>query len=193
MMNKQGNMFFAAVLSAASLLFSGCARDNENKTISLWGELAALPNSLTSVWRKRDSYTGIRYPPSSKVVPTFQADQVPVSCRVFAYLLVHIPEGLSGQAIAQMTEKEAMSRGADMLLIGGARRAAEESDEPVFSYYGPIQPYRCRDYWSGWNFAYEEWVSQGEWISMGYDEWGNPAARFAAPLVIQAAFLRCQE
>ncbi|MCW5204471.1 hypothetical protein VU02_00845, partial [Desulfobulbus sp. N2] len=70
-------------------------------------------------------------------------------------------------------------------------RQANDNQGPAFSYYGPAQPYKCRDNWSGWKFAYEEWVSQGEWVAMGYNEWGNPDAHFNPPLIIQAAFLRC--
>ncbi len=85
-----------------------------------------------------------------------------------------------------------MSSEADMLLIGETRQA-KENNGPAFSYYGPVQPYKCRDQWSGWKFAYDEWVEQGEWISMGYDEWGNAGVRFSSPLIIQVAFLRCQD
>jgi hypothetical protein len=153
--------------------------------------VTALKNNL-NIWGKTNRHSGVTYPATSKVIPTFQAKQVPVSCVVFAHLLVQIPEGFSGQAVAQVTEKEAMSSGADMLLIGETRQA-KENNGPAFSYYGPVQPYKCRDQWSGWKFAYDEWVEQGEWISMGYDEWGNAGVRFSSPLIIQVAFLRCQD
>ncbi|MCI5158802.1 MAG: hypothetical protein D3906_10265, partial [Candidatus Electrothrix sp. AUS1_2] len=76
------------------------------------------------------------------------------------------------------------------LLIGGTRQAKDDFG-PAFSYYGPAKPYKCRDNWDGWKFAYEDWVNQGAWVEMGYNEWGNPNARFNSPLIIQAAFLTC--
>lgn len=189
-MSRLSNIFICVLYGAVLFPLSGCVREIKDSKI--------VQDSLTAVndlviWKKTNRYNGIKYRPTNKVIPTFQAEQVPVSCRVFAHLLVRIPEGFSGQAIAQATEKEAMAHGADMLLIGGTRQAEEDSDGFAFSYYGPAQPYKCRDYWSGWKFAYDEWVSQGEWISMGYDEWGDDAARFNFPVIIQAAFLRCQD
>ncbi|MCI5223478.1 MAG: hypothetical protein D3924_12605 [Candidatus Electrothrix sp. AR4] len=164
---------------------SGCVQDSK----AVWGSVTALQDDL-SIWKKTNRYKGMKYPSTKKIIPTFQAEQVPVSCRVFAHLLVHIPEGFSGQTIALAIEKEAMAHGADMLLIGGTRQA-EETLGPVFSYYGPTRPYKCRDYWDGWRFGYDEWVEQGEWVSMGYDEWGSKTDSFNTPLLIQAAFLRC--
>ena len=180
---------FSLLASVAALtLLSGCAETGRTAQ-ELWNEASALTESLT-VWKKTNGYTGIEFPASEKAVPAFQAQQVPVSCRVFAHLLVHIPEGYTGKTLARTVEAEAMKRGADMLLIGGTRQASD-NQEPAFSYYGPAQPYKCRDHWSGWKFAYDEWVEQGEWVSMGYNEWGNPDSRFSAPLLMQAAFLRC--
>lgn len=197
-MNTSRNVFPLFSLLAGGIvliLLSGCAGTRQE----LWSDVTAFKDDLKDdlkhglkVWNKTTTYKGIRYPASDKVVPTFQDKQVPVSCRVFAHVLVHIPEASTGQSIARTVEAEAMTRGADMLLIGGARQAADNQG-PAFSYYGPAQPYKCRDNWSGWKFAYDEWVNQGDWVAMGYDEWGNPAARFTPPLVIQAAFLRCQQ
>ena len=181
--------FFHLLIGGATLIFlSGCA--GTGRTVQeLWSETTALPDSL-AVWKKTNSYKGIEFPAGKKVVPTFQDRQVPVSCRVFAHLLVRIPAGYTGKTLARTVEAEAMKRGADMLLIGGTRQA-KDNQGPAFSYYGPAQAYKCRDYWSGWKFAYDEWVEQGEWVSVGYTEWGNPDTYFPAPLVIQAAFLRC--
>ena len=191
-MNKSSNLFSLFPLLAGGIvliLLSGCAETGQG----LWSDVTALKDDLKDdlkIWNKTKGYKGIRYPASDKVVPTFQDRQVPVSCRVFAHLLVHIPEGSTGEVLAQTVEAEAMTRGANMLLIGGTRQAKNDQ-APAFSYYGPTQAYKCRDHWSGWKFAYDEWVSQGEWVAMGYNEWGNPDARFNFPLVMQAAFLRC--
>ncbi len=184
---------FSYLITGGILLLSlsGCAKTDQ-AVHGFLDNITSLKDELThlKIWKKTKSYKGITYFPTEKVVPTFQARQVPVSCRVFAHLLVHIPEGFTGKDIAQAVETEAMERGADMLLIGGTRQANDEQG-PTFSYYGPAQPYKCRDHWSGWKFAYEDLVNQGEWVAMGYDEWGNHDAHFSSPLVIQAAFLRC--
>ena len=194
-MRKTGGIISCVLYGTSLVLLSGCAETRQE----LWSDVTALKEDLQDdlkdglkVWKKTKGYKGINYPSSDKVVPTFQDQQVPVSCRVFAHLLVYIPEGSTGKALARAIEAEAMTRGADMLLVGGTRQANDDQGQaPAFSYYGPAHPYKCRDNWSGWKFAYEQWVNQGEWVAMGYNEWGNPDAPFNAPLIIQAAFLRC--
>ena len=173
------------VLGIALCLLNACAETRQE----LWNDVTTLKEDLT-VWSKTNGYQGIKFPATDKVVPTFQDKQVPVSCRVFAHLLVFIPAGYTGKNLAQAVEAEAMQRGANMLLIGGTRQAQDDIG-PAFSYYGPAKPYKCRDNWNGWKFAYEDWVNQGEWIGMGYNEWGNADAHFDTPLIIQVAFLRC--
>ncbi len=125
-----------AAVGTLPLLLFGCVQDSK----AVLDTVTALKDDL-SVWKKTNSYKGKKYPSTKKVVPSFQAEQVPVSCRVFAHLLIHIPEGFSGQDIALAAEEEAKARGADMLLIGGARQTDEDYGGPVFSYYGPAQPY----------------------------------------------------
>ena len=136
--------------------------------------------------------SGKQYSPTTKIIPTFQHQQAPVSCRVFSHLLVWLPANSNGQTIARAVEKEAMARGADMLLVGGSRQAEDENGL-VFSYYGPKQEYKCRDKWHGWKFGYDVWSEQGDWVDLGYKEWGNEGVSFNFPIVLQAAFLRCQE
>jgi hypothetical protein len=186
-------LFSLLVGGIVLILLSGCAKTRQG----LWNDANALKDGLKNdlkdgmkIWDTTKGYKGIKYSPSDKVVPTFQDRQVPVSCRVFAHLLVYIPEGSTGKTLAQTVEAEAMTHGADMLLIGDARQTTDDQG-PAFSYYGPVQPYKCRDNWSGWKFAYEKWINQGDWVAMGYNEWGNPDARFNSPLIIQAVFLRC--
>jgi hypothetical protein len=137
-------------------------------------------------------YSGEKYTPTTKVIPSFQPMQVPVSCKVFSHLFVWLPAGSNGQTIAQSVEKEAKAHGADMVLIGGSRQA-EDDKGLEFAYYGPDQVYKCRDKWCGWKFGYQTWSKQGDWVSLGYKEWGNSNVTFDVPLVMQAAFLRCQE
>ena len=138
------------------------------------------------------TFQGSAYPASTKVIPVFQPRQVPVSCRVFAQMLVRLPAGSNGKTIARDVEKEAKAKGADMLLIGESRRA-EDDQGLQFHYYGPKREYNCRDRWPGWKFGYEEWSTQGDWVTLGFNEWGNAAVTYDFPVVMQAAFLRCRE
>ncbi len=138
------------------------------------------------------AYKGKKYPPSAKIIPSFQPDQVPVSCLVFSHLFVWLPRNSNGKTIAQAVEKEAKAHGADMLLIGGSRQA-EDDNGLDFIYYGPEEQYKCRDKWCGWKFGYDVWSEQGDWVNLGYKEWGNGGVSFDFPIVMQAAFLRCQE
>ena len=189
-LSKYASLLTILTISIIPLfLLSACAETRQE----LWSDVTTFKNELKedlTVWSKTNGYKGIKFPATDKVIPTFQDKQVPVSCRVFANLLVSIPAGYTGKSLARTVEAEAMQRGADILLIGGTRQT-EEDQGTAFSYYGPVQPYKCRDNWSGWKFAYEDWVNQGAWVGIGYNEWGNPKARFNSPLIMQAAFLRC--
>jgi len=138
------------------------------------------------------AYQGVVYPASTRVIPVFQPRQVPVSCRVFAQLLVWLPANSNGQTIARAVEQEAKARGADMVLIGESRRAADDRGLQ-FDYYGPEREYNCRDRWPGWKFGYSEWSSQDDWVTLGFNEWGNAEVSYDFPLVMQAAFLRCEQ
>lgn len=137
------------------------------------------------------AYRGEKYTATTKVIPSFQPDQVPVSCRVFSHLLVWLPQGSNSKTITLAVEKEARAHGADMLLIGGSRQA-EDDNGLEFIYYGPEKEYKCRDKWHGWKFGYDVWGEQGDWVNLGYKEWDNEGVSFNFPIVMQAAFLRCQ-
>ncbi len=137
-------------------------------------------------------YTGVHYPATDTVIPGFQVHQIPVSCRVFAHLLVWLPAGMNGQQIARSVEKEAKSRGAEMVLLGESRQAGDDRGLQ-FVYYGPAEEYACRDNWCGWKFGFEEWGRLGNWFTLGYREWGNTKVVLPVPVVMQAAFLRCSE
>lgn len=138
------------------------------------------------------AYRGEKFPATTKVIPTFQSEQVPVSCIVFSHLFVWLPPNSTGKTIAQEVEKEAKAHGADMLLIGSSRQA-EDDNGLSFIYYGPEKQYKCRDKWSGWKFGYDVWSEQGDWVNLGYKEWGNGDVSFNFSIVMQAAFLRCQQ
>ncbi len=136
-------------------------------------------------------YRGVQYAATSVAIPTFQADQLPVTCQVFAHLLVWLPAGENGLHIARAVEEEARTRGADRIFIG-ASRVAEKDQGLTFVYYGPEKAYNSRDKWCGWRFGYQDWARQGDWVPFGYTEWGNENAVFESPMVMQAAFLRCR-
>ena len=138
------------------------------------------------------AHRGEKYPATTTIIPTFQPNQVPVSCRVFSHLFVWLPGGSNGKTIALAVENEAKAHGADMLLIGGSRQA-EDDNGLDFIYYGPEKEYKCRDKWCGWKFGYDVWSEQGDWVNLGYKEWGNGGVSFDFPIIMQAAFLRCQE
>jgi len=142
--------------------------------------------------KQSTAYKGATYPPTTQVIPTFQPEQVPVSCRVFSHLLVWLPSNSNGKTIARAVEQEAKSHGADRVLLGGSRQA-EDDNGLSFTYYGPEQEYKCSDRWCGWKFGYDVWAEQGEWLTLGYKEWGNEDISYDVPIVLQVAFLRCQE
>ncbi len=178
-----------AALLAALPLLGGCGITERAKDV--WAKTPAVWEKLPFVEGKSQPPPGATYPPSQQVQTIFEPDQAKPGCAVFAHLLIWIPAGSSGRGIAKAAEQEAMRRGADLLLIGGSRQADKDKGLD-FIYYGPEQPYDCREKWGGWKFGYTDWVSQGSWISLGYNEWGRGETWFNVPLTVQAAFLRCQ-
>uniref|UniRef100_UPI0040564C77 hypothetical protein n=1 Tax=Candidatus Electronema sp. TaxID=2698783 RepID=UPI0040564C77 len=178
----------AVALLAVLPLLGGCGI--KERAESVW---EGIPSTLEEVpfLNQENRPTGAVYPPTVKAEPIFQADQAPADCKVFAHVLIWIPAEANGRGIANVTAKEAMRWGANMVLVGRSRKAVKDMGLD-FAYYGPEQPYSSRDNWRGWRFGYEDWVNQGGWVTLGYDEWGKSEAWFSEPLVIQAAFLRCQ-
>ncbi|MCW5200652.1 hypothetical protein VU07_02410 [Desulfobulbus sp. F4] len=180
-----------SLLMAALPVLAGCGV--KERTKAMWHQ--AVPAVLEKVpFISRESKpTGVTYPPlrgiRAKVI--FEPELAQAGCNVFAHLLICTPPGANGHGLAGVVEKEALRWGADMILIGGSRKAKEDRGMD-FVYYGPEEPYSCRDRWMGWKFGYADWISQGDWGSVGYNEWGRNEVWFSEPLVIQAAFLRCQ-
>lgn len=130
------------------------------------------------------------YSQTQQVQVVFQKSRIPASCRLFSQLFVTLPAHSSGQEMAEVINTEAKSKGADMVLIGQSRQCTSESDLS-FTCYGPDREYSIGD-WPGWDFGYDDWQDQGEWIGIGYNEWGNPDVRFDYPVMLQVAFVRCQ-
>ncbi|HEB69016.1 MAG TPA: hypothetical protein ENI88_05280 [Desulfobulbus sp.] len=138
------------------------------------------------------AFKGTVYPPTTKVNFIYLASQAAPPCRVFAELLVTLPAGMNGEQMREQLEAEAKKRGADTVLIGQSRQM--EDDEGVsFVYYGPQKEYLCNAQWCGWKFGYDAWDEQGDFVNIGFKEWGNKNARYDFPIMLQAAFLHCQQ
>lgn len=153
--------------------------------------VALIAGALGCAKQDESVYTGKVYPPTTEMTTIFQPNQAPVSCRVFAEALVFVPAEQSGKGISNIIQTEAGAKGADMVLIGQARES--KKDEGVqFVYFVPPKEYRIADQWRGWRYGYDLWSKQGEWVCLGYREWGNESIRFEIPLLMQVALLRCR-
>lgn len=137
------------------------------------------------------AYKGPIYPATTSLQYIFQAGQAAPSCRVFAELLVSLPAEVSGEIMRQKLEGEAQSHGADMVLIGQSRQM-EDDEGFTFVYYGPQKEYLCNEKWCGWKYGYDTWEEQGDFVNIGFQEWGNKNVQFDYPVMLQAVFLRCQ-
>lgn len=136
-------------------------------------------------------YSGPMYPATTKIAIAFQPAQVGKSCRVFAESLALFPVNVTGKDIEASVLAEAGKRGADQVLVGQTRQAADD-DGLQFLYFGPKNEYLCADQCGGWKFGFSFWEKQGHWVPLGYAEWGKATTRFETPLVMQMAMLRCQ-
>ncbi len=137
------------------------------------------------------AFHGRLYPPTDKVTYIFQSSQAPTNCRIFAKLLVDMPAGINGALMREQMDKEAKAHGADMVLIGQARRMNDDEGFH-FIYYGNGGEYRCNDQWCGWKYGFDVWDKQGKFVSIGIDQWSNQAVSFPFPVMLQAAFIRCR-
>ncbi len=131
------------------------------------------------------------YPPTTTVQTVFQYTQVPDQCRVFAEMLVTLPPETTGDSMAALIQSEAQTKGADILLIGRTRQSTDD-DDLDFLYLGPKREYNFKKEWAGWKSGFRKWGNQGEWVNIGYSEWGKASIRYADPLIMQVAFLRCR-
>ncbi|WP_417913500.1 hypothetical protein [Candidatus Electronema sp. JM] len=184
------NRAHGLLLTVAALpLLAGCGV--KQRAEAAWQKVPALLDKMPFV-RQESKPSGVTYPPTLKAKAVFAPEQVPAGCKVFAHLLIWTPAGANGHGLAGVVEKEAMRWGADLLLLGRSRKAKEDKSM-IFVYYGPEEPYNFRERWAGWKFGYSDWVSQGGWAAAGYDEWDKKTVWHSDPLVIQAAFLRCQD
>ena len=136
-------------------------------------------------------YAGKQYQPTEKVDTVYQVGQIPKSCHVTAHILATIPPNFSGQNFADAIGDEAKLRGADIVLVGQSRRS-EGAEKLSFVYYGPVVEYNISQ-WAGWSYGYEEWEDQGEWVNIGFTEWGNSSIEYDYPVMMQLVFLRCRE
>jgi hypothetical protein len=167
------------VLVTALAALAGCGtKDSVKRFVGLAGP-------------EPSEYTGQAYPATQTVDVVFQSSQVDRTCRVFAELLVQFPANASGRDVESAVLTEAKARGAHQVLIGQSRQG-KENNGPSFLYYGPTYEYFCTDQCGGWKFGFDLWVEQGEWVNIGYKEWGKAGVVFETPLVMQMVMLRCQ-
>ncbi|WP_028317090.1 lipoprotein [Desulfobulbus elongatus] len=167
------------LIAATLVALAGCGvKDSVTELVGLGGP-------------DQTAYSGPVYPATATTAVAFQPAQVDRNCRVFAEALVQFPAKSSGQAVEAAVLTEARTRGADRVLIGQTRQG-EDDDGPRFLYYGPAHEYLCAEQCGGWKFGYEVWERQGEWVTLGYREWGKAGAVFDTPLIMQVALLRCQ-
>jgi hypothetical protein len=138
-----------------------------------------------------NAFHGPVYPPTIGVQYIFQATQAKPGCRIFAELLISMPAGTNGETMREKLDREARAHGADMVIIGQSRRMGDDEGF-TFAYFGPQKEYRCNDQWCGWKYSYDAWDKQGKFVNIGLGEWGNKNAYFPFPVMLQAAFLRCQ-
>lgn len=152
---------------------------------------AVILFQLSACASSSSSQKALQYPPTDKVEPIFQISQAPSSCRVFSHMFATIPPNMMMNEFAGKITDEAKSKGADMLLIGQSRQCTTESSL-TYTYYGPDREYKVRE-WPGWSFGFDEWGEQGDWASIGYNEWTDSNIHYDYPIVMQVVFLRCQQ
>jgi len=170
---------FQIILSAFVLVSTfGCSGVKEAK------DLVGLGG------KDRTVYSGPKYAPTSQVAIAFQPAQVPKSCRVFAEVMVQLPPKLTGKDIETAILTEAGKRGADQVLIGQSRQGDDKGTR--FLYYGPDKEYLCSEQCGSWKFGFDLWEKQGEWVNIGYKEWGKTEVRYDVPLLVQLALLQCR-
>lgn len=150
--------------------------------------LLFLPSACAS---SKNDQAAIQYPPTNQVTPIFQINQASPACRVFSHLFATIPPNMRMAEFADKITEEAKSKGADMMLIGQSRQCTTDSSL-TYTYYGPDREYNVSE-WPGWSFGFKEWGEQGDWASIGYDEWMNSKIHYDYPVVMQVVFLRCQQ
>jgi hypothetical protein len=140
--------------------------------------------------KDRTLYSGPQYSPTSQVAIAFHPTQVPKSCKVFAEVLAQLPPKLTGKDIESAILTEAGKRGANRVLIGQSRQGDDKGTR--FLYYGPDKEYLCSEQCGDWKFGYDLWEKQGEWVNIGYKEWGRAEVRYETPLVMQLVLLQCR-
>ncbi|MBM9538299.1 hypothetical protein [Desulfobulbus alkaliphilus] len=161
------------------------------KLLQILLSVALAAGTLSCGKQDGSIFTGTVYPPTTEITTVFQPAQVPAPCRVFAEALVFVPPELTGKEVSNIILAEARARGADVVLVGQTRESRKD-EGTQFIYFGPAREYRSADQWRGWRYGYALWSKQGEWVPVGYREWGNEAVFFEIPLLMQVALLRCQ-
>lgn len=137
-------------------------------------------------------YEGIKYPQTNDVQISFQENSIPDECSAFAHLLLNTKTNSNGGEIAHVMEKEAKSKGANLILIGMSREVMDEKLEADrFDYYGPEYGYTFNKTWLGWKFGFDEWNEGDRLVGFGANTWGDSSINYQHTLLVQAVFLRC--
>lgn len=146
---------------------------------------------LSACASSKSGQQATQYPPTDQVESIFQISQASPSCRVFSHVFATIPPKMTMSEFAGKVASEAKSKGADMMLIGQSRECTTESSL-TYTYYGPHREYGVKE-WPGWSFGFDEWSEQGDWASIGYNEWMDSNIHYDYPIVMQVVFLRCRQ
>jgi hypothetical protein len=122
---------------------------------------------------------------------SFVETEVAADCEVFAHLIISVPATYTADHIRQSIERFGADHGADLILLGLARQAADTPETPGFALYGPQTPYSFRQAWPGWKFGFNDWHKGGPLLDFGITHLSGSQAPFTVPISIQAALLSC--
>lgn len=149
---------------------------------------------LTSCGSSNVAYEGIQHPKTSSSKITFREHAIPQDCFAFAHLLMNTKANSLGQDIADAMRSEAMDKGADLVLIGLARKdEGADLDGNRFDYYGPDYSYNFNRTWLGWKFGFNEWNEGGELVGFGARTSDSRETTFSQTMMVQAVLLRCDQ
>ncbi|BDD89473.1 hypothetical protein DPPLL_38380 [Desulfofustis limnaeus] len=117
--------------------------------------------------------------------------EVTNDCEVFAHLIISVPATYTADQIRQSIEQFGADHGADLVLLGLARQAADAPETLDVVFYGPRAPYSFRQAWPGWKFGFTDWNKGGPLLDYGVNHLSGSQAPFTVPISIQAVLLSC--
>jgi len=122
---------------------------------------------------------------------TFEQQQVPDDCTVFAHLLITVPPALAADQMRQSIRQLGADHGADLVLLGLSRQSTLSPETVTFRAYGPQTPYSFAERWAGWKFGFTDWNKGGPLVDFGLNHLSGDEAAFTTPVDIQAVLLSC--